>query len=289
MTEVRDSLREFCQVELGLNDAASAYKDACASSYSSRTRAYDMLTRAMADGAHTWMSLPSGGYLRHNTTNTQKTLKEEMVREAMRATLSSFRDNAGRTIDDARKNLLSLMKTEIRNVRTTPLVTVTYVEKLPRSMDNDKDSIPVADAYVVETSKAWMHAKRSIASAREAHRCAVEPLQKQRQSVLDTTGVCGYLKNMSGGGQPVSLAGHADKMTLRHSVSSRRKPVREAHVQEAIAYTVATALADENAVLSVDGLTELVMTEMLRLAGSETKDVFSLVAQRGRKRGAATD
>ena len=44
--------------------------------------------------------------------------------------------------------------------------------------------VPVADAYVVETATAWMQAKRNIASARETHRCAVEPLQKQRQGIL---------------------------------------------------------------------------------------------------------
>lgn len=284
---VRDSLTRFCQLELELQDASKEHMVMCAPSNSARTRSYDVLTRVMVEDATPWLSLSGGGYLHYHTVNSQCTLKESIVKVAVSAALRNFRKNPGATIEDARTNLLNFVKKEVRAHRTASSVSVKYVTKLPHKVD--VGNIPPASEYISTTAKTWMDAKKTLACKREQYMERVETLQRDREDALNATGVREYLTGISGGGQPVSLVGRTQKFKLSHNVSTRRNPIREKHVQEALSTAVEQTLVNKHSTVSVEDLTKLIMDEALRLAGSETRDVFSLTAQRGRKRAAGDE
>jgi hypothetical protein len=283
-SNLRDELTKFCQVELDLEEAASSYKITCAPCADARTRHHSEITHLMEKEGHPWCRLPTGGYLRSHTIKTQSTLKPDLVTFAVTKAIRSLREDPGTNLKEARARLLEFLQKEVRDARSTTNVSVKYVDKLPRSLD--EESVPPANPSICTAAHEWMDAKAKLKRIREDHLKVTEELQKVRENVLANTEVTQYLRGLDGGGQQVTLAGKKGKFKLRHSVSTRRKPMREVHVQDALRHAVETTLVDENSSLSSEDMTDLIMKEAIRLAGTETKDVFSLTSQRGRKRAA---
>lgn len=286
-TGLRESLTKFCQVELDLDDALTTYKNACAPITTARTNAYCVLTRVMEGENTPWIRLPEGGYLRQHTVKSQASLKEACVHTAVTQAIRALRTTPGSNLNEARARLLDFLRKELREARTTTNVNVKFVDTLPRSMEDD--NVPVASAQLAQNASAWMHAQVELVRIRRDHGQVMAELQDAREAALGAPGVREYLTGISGGGQPVSLTGQTGKFKLRHSVSTRRKPMREGHVQDALKNAVEATLVDDSSVVSTKELTQLIMSEAIRLAGTETKDVFSLTSQRGRKRAAENE
>lgn len=269
-----------------MKDAQAEYKEACTPSSSSRRRAYDVLIRVLMEDGTQWVSLPTGGYLHYHTINTQSPLKETVVLAAVSNALQAFHKSPDADVKEERNTLFNMIKKELRDQRATSSVSVKHVEKLPRSMV--LEDVPEASNFVAETAKAWIDAKAQLAIAAADYTQRTAPLKKERDDVLNGE-AREYLMGISGSGQPVALSGHSQKFKLCHTVSTRRNPIREIHVQKAVRSAVDKILIDEQSVVSADVMTQLIMSEALQLAGSETKDVFSLNAKRGCKRAAGDE
>lgn len=281
--DIRDALTRFCHLELDLTDANERCQETCVPLTSARAQSYNTLMRELA--ASSWLGLPSGGFLRKHIVKSQISLTEPVLREAVTDALKAFRTTPGQSMPEAREKLLEFVKTSVRARRTRETPAVKFVDVLPRSMD--ASSVPIASPYIDDTARRWMEARTSLSRVRAEHTQQTNERTQERNVLLSTPGVRDYLMGIGGGGQPVSLDGHAQKFKLRHSVSTRRKPMRETHVQDAIRNAVENTLTDVRSKVSVDRLTQLILSEAIRLAGVETQDIFSLNAQRGRKRSAA--
>jgi hypothetical protein len=284
---LRDELARFCQVELDLEEAASSYKESCAPVMAARTRQHGLLTQGMGEESVPWCRLPSGGYLRQHATKTQASLKLDLVSSAVSKALRCLREDPGTNLKEARVKLLEFLQKEVRAARTTTSVNVKFVDKLPRSLE--ESAVPDAGQSIAEAAAAWMRAKSELGQIREGHLKVTGELQSVRSRVLDNPEVTQYLQGLDGGGQPVTLAGQKGKFKLGHRVSTRRNPMREVHVQDALRHAVETSLVDERSSVRTEDLAALIMQESIRLAGTQTANVFALTAQRGRKRKHAAD
>jgi len=288
-TDVRDALTRFCQVELDLDDATSSYKQTTAPTSSARTDAYNVLTRALVSLNTPWLSLAAGGFLHVHVVKSQASLQVGVIRSAVSAALVSLGASPGSSEEESRTNLLQFVKKELREHRTSSVTGVKFVDKLPRTLA--ASSVARAPPQVESTAQTWVTSRATLAAARVDHLRTMAELQAQREEVLNVVGVRDYLTGIGGAGQPVRLDGPPEKFKLRHSVSTRRNPIRETHVHDAVERAVNVMAADGGDLLSidVDTLSELIMSEAMSLAGTETKDVFSLNAQRGRKRAAENE
>jgi len=231
-----------------------------------------------------WCRLPTGEYLRNHPVKAQASLKPDLVATAVSKAIRCLREDPGTNLTEARDKLLVFLAQEVRAARATSSASVRIVGKLPRTLEDA--SVPPASAYITETAKGWLAAKSELSRIREAHIKTTGELHRVREDVLANADVTTYLRGVGGAGQPVTLTDKKGKFKLRHSVSTRRKPMREVHVQDALRHAVETTLVDANSVARVEDMTELIMKESVRLAGTETHDVFPLAAQRGRKRAA---
>lgn len=283
MSEVREGLTRFCRLELDIDDAEECYKAVYAPLAATRTRAHSMLTRVMMDESTPWVRLTDGKYLHHHNVKSQVSLNEEVVRVAATRAVRELCTNPGTDIEDARAKLLEFLRRELRLARSTSTPSIKLVTKLPRSVESAE--VPSASTYILEHVEAWCGAKDEIVRARDEYTRTVTALRLERENALNAPGVRDYLTGVGAGGQLVTLAGQeGKKFKLRHTVSTRRNPMRESHVQDALENAVNMTLVDDMSSVSSHKLIETIMKEVVRLVGTTTTDVFSLTSQRGRKR-----
>lgn len=287
---LRSSIRGFCEAEIELKQCTAAYRERCEPSTVARNTSYASLVRVMQDDSVNVMELPSGGYLRRSVIKTQCSLKSDVVSSAVKAAVTEFREfvrsstSSGSDLNmtSARETLRKLIKKHVRDQRTTELTKVTHVTTLPRGV-SDYD-IPRANDFVNTTTQAWMNAQKDLSAAREAHKTKLEQLGADRTKHLDVSGVREYIKQECPNGKPVRIQGHDDSFTLRYSESKRRLPIREGHVQDAIAHAVSTLLVDTSTPVSASDLSALIMDTAVERAGTQKCDTFLLAARTGRKR-----
>ncbi len=282
MSDVRESLRQLCQVELSLRDADVAYKEARGPSAVASTHSYNALSRAMGDDETPLVSLPNGHYLHYRAVNTQLSFKEDLFAAALTDALVKFRQDSGHDIAEARENLLGYIKAEVRAQRTRSNMTVTYLTKLPRALH--ADNAQPASTFIAETAALWADSKVALAAAHKAHVADTAATHQQRTDLLATACVGEYLRGMADGAHPVLVDGK--KLSLTFKTSTRNNAIRETHVQAAMRTVVHETVATDEFAVDVSVFTARIMEEVRRLAGTETGDRFSLVERRGRKRAA---
>ena len=283
MSELRDGLTRFCRLELDIDDAEAQYAAIYAPLAATRTRAHSLLTRSLMDDMTPWVRLSDNTYLHQHSVKSQVSLNEEVVRLAATRAVRELCDDPGVNVEDARAKLLAFLRRELRVARSTSTPCVKMVNKLPRGLD--AATVPNASSEIMGNVKVWCGAREELVRAREEHTSKLSALKVQREHALDAPGVRDYLTSVGTGGQVVTLAGQeGKKFKLRHTISTRRNPIRESHVQESLENAVNLVLVDIDSLVSSHKMTETIMKEVVRLAGTVTTDVFSLSAQRGRKR-----
>ncbi len=285
MDALRTSIREFCEFELELKATQDIHRKACEPSIVRRNTAYGSLVRVMQDDDLHLLELPTGGFLRRSTVKTQCALKRELVEAAVESAVADFK-RVSRDIpsmQQAREALLKLIQTRVREHRTSEVVKVSHVETLPRGVSGD---IPRANEFIASTASEWMQTQQALGAARRDHVEAKKALDARRDALLGMPGVREYMKRECPDGKPVRIQGHDTTFTLRYSVSSRRRPIREAQVQDAITHSVNTLVHDPATPVSASAIATLIMDTALENAGSDTNDTYTLCARTGRKRAA---
>lgn len=279
----RTSIKGFCETELAIKQLSDTYKNTCESSLITRNNSYASLTRAMQDDDVDVLELPDGGYIRKIYTKTQCSLKRDDVVSAVENSIAAFRLMPATTcVDSARDTLHKLIRVHVREQRTSDVTRVTHIKTLPRGIS--EYDIPRASDYITGETRAWLDAQSKLSELRVKHTEAKKDADQTRTSFLEVPGVRDYMKNECPGGKPVRIQGHGDEYTLRFSSSTRRRPVREGHLKEAIEHAVTTLMhAPDTQVVCAD-MANLIMDTALASAGTESMDLFSLCSRAGRKR-----
>lgn len=269
------SIREFCQSDLALKACQETHRHACEPSLVRRNTSYASLVRMMQQDELDILELSTGGFLRKSTVKTQCALKPELVLAAVQAAVAEFEPL------DPVDALLKLIKKHLRQKRTSDVVKVSHISAVPRGMS--EYDIPRANEFITSTATAWMEIQKELSACRRVHAETKKALDLARVACLDAPGVRDYMKQECPDGKSVRIQGHDSNFTLRYSESTRRRPIREGQVQEAIAHAVTLLPGGP---VDAAALASVIMATALEKAGNQSSDSFTLCARTGRKRAA---
>ena len=276
--DLLQSIREFCNIEVALKSEHDTYQKGCENAIATRNGSYASISRVMQDDGIEIMELASGGYLRKTMTKTQTTLKADLVEAAIRDAVEEM----GHIVGATPETFLEILKKCIRSQRTTESPRISHIAQLPRALKGE--DVPRANEYISDAASSWIASRKTIATSRGAHMDRKKQLEQERDVCLEKPGVREYMRDECGQGKPVRIEGHSDRFLLKYSDSSRRRPMRETHVQEAIEHGVLTLIKDISKPVPAADLAQLIMDIAREKAGSETVSTFSLSAKSGRKR-----
>ena len=274
---VKTSIREFCDVEMTIRETQDAYKKHCENANVSKTNAYLKISKIMNEDGIDVLELPRGGFVRKTNVKTQCTVKRELLEDAVGEAVGVFAD----ATDNSIENLITLVKATIREHRERNTTRITHVDRLPKTFQGM--DVPRANGYISTTIDTWITSKKFLSDSLARHKETCTKLKKQRETTLNVPGVQEYMKRECVEGTNVRIDGCDDAFTLKYSTSSRRKPILEKHLHDAIHHAVNTCVRDVNNI-SAHGIANLIMDTALESAGMAEADMFSLSAKSGRKR-----
>ena len=290
--DTKQFLGEFCRAEMQLKKRASQFHDACVPHNVKRSRCQEMMRRIMMEDDVEWIKLDDNAYLRYRTTYPLAALSQDNVQSAVKAALQEFLTTFDSSEnDEIHPVFMEILRNQIRTHRRNAKTNVTLEKKLTRGTDPAR--VAMADETIARTAADWVNAKTKLQQIREHYTEVTQNLHEQRDRALQG-GAAQFMKQTEGNDQLVSVSGCEDRMKLHFSVSKRKKPIREIHLQDALAGAVASffpdnpddveLLKDRGSIKHItDNLCNSILHRATELAGVDEKDTFSLQCVRGRK------
>jgi galactitol-specific phosphotransferase system IIB component len=275
---VKQSIRDFCDLEIETREHQAAYKKHCENANVSKSTAYLTLSKVMNDDDIDILELPSGGFVRKTNVKTQCTVKRELVLDAVAEALERF----AKEVDNSVDTLVRLVKEVIREHRVNHTTRIIHVDTLPKTFQGV--DIPRASGYISNTINTWMASKQFLSDSLAKHKEAGKQLKERRETALKVPGVQEYMKRECVGGKNVRIDGCEDAFTLRYADSCRRRPILEKHLQDAIQHAIHTCVRDVDTIPDAAQVANLIMDTAIDSAGVVNTDTFTLSAKSGRKR-----